>query len=206
MTDITATIQPKTDQMNYDHLLTGPITITVSGVRVNTSSEQPVIVNFEGDDGKPFKPCKSMRRVMAKGWGADSSKYVGRSMTLYGDQDVIFGGQKVGGIRISHMSHIDRPISLPLSASKTKRILYKVEPLRLDSSPQAKPTRIEFSMETYTRAIEKIISESETHDELQTRFDRMSDWRRQAAQTDREQATKLREQVNARLAELSDES
>jgi hypothetical protein len=85
--------------------LTGPITITITGVTVKGGGqEQPVAIHFEGDDGKPYKPCKSMSRVLVSAWGPDSSKYVGRSLTLYCDPKVKWGGMEVGGIRISHMS------------------------------------------------------------------------------------------------------
>jgi len=121
---------PKTDQANYDDFIAGPRTITITGVRVNEGSkEQPISIHFEGDNGKPYKPCLSMRRCMVNVWGADASKYAGRSLTLYGDPDVIWGGMKVGGIRISHMSHIEKAVTMALTASKTKRAPFTVQPL-----------------------------------------------------------------------------
>ena len=127
-------IEPKSDQLNYDDFLIEDKTITITDVKGSskTNDQQPVTVNFHGDNGKPFKPCKSMRRVMVRVWGGDARQYIGKSMTLYGDPDVVFGGQKVGGIRISHMSHIDKEIMVTLSASKTKRIPYRVKPLKLN--------------------------------------------------------------------------
>lgn len=127
-------IEPKSDQINYDDFITGPRTITITGVKGtgNVNDQQPVSVHFQGDNGKPYKPCKSMRRVMVRVWGADAATYVGKSMTLFGEPDVLFGGQKVGGIRISHMSHIDKEMHVPLSASKTKRVLFKILPLKVN--------------------------------------------------------------------------
>jgi len=132
--DMSKTIAPKSDQMNYDDFLVGPKTITITGVKStgNVNDQQPVSIHYQGDAGKPYKPCKSMRRVMVKVWGNEGAEYVGKSMTLFGDPNVIFAGQKVGGIRISHMSHIDKEINVPLTASKTKRLLYKVNPLKVD--------------------------------------------------------------------------
>jgi hypothetical protein len=121
---------PKTDQLNADSLIGGPVTVTITGVRANEGApEQPVSISYDGDDGKPYKPCKSMRRVMVQVWGADAKQYVGRSMTLYCDPEVQFGGMKVGGIRISHMSHIDKPVTMALTATKAKRKPYTVQPL-----------------------------------------------------------------------------
>lgn len=134
MIDMSKTTAPKSDQMNYDDFLSGDKTITITGVKStgNVTDQQPVSVGYQGDNGKPYKPCKSMRRVMVRVWGNDAIEYVGKSMTLFGDANVIFAGQKVGGIRISHMSHIDTEINVPLTASKTKRMLYKVKPLKVD--------------------------------------------------------------------------
>jgi hypothetical protein len=62
------------------------------------SADQPVSIHYEGGEGRPFKPCKTVRRIMVGVWGKDASKYVGRSMTLYRDPSVAFGGMQVGGI------------------------------------------------------------------------------------------------------------
>lgn len=128
--DMGATIAPKSDQLNADDLIAGPRTITVTRVTGNQGSpEQPVNVFFEGDNGKPYRPCKSMRRVMVAAWGVNAAEYAGRSMTLYCDPGVTFGGMKVGGIRISHMSHIEREMQMALTASRAKRANYTVKPL-----------------------------------------------------------------------------
>lgn len=127
--DMAATVAPKSDQMNADDLIAGPRTITISRVAGTGNADQPVAVFFDGDGGKPFKPCKSMRRVMISAWGADAAQYVGRSMTLYRDAKVAFGGMEVGGIRISHMSHLQRELSLALTVTKAKRAPYSVKPL-----------------------------------------------------------------------------
>lgn len=129
MSDMTATIAPKSDQMNADDLIAGPRTITVTRVTVNPGAEQPVDVFFEGDGGKPFRPGKSMRRVLVAVWGPDPSAYAGRSMTLFRDPEVTWGGMAVGGIRISHMSHMDGPVVLALTATKKARKPFRVEPL-----------------------------------------------------------------------------
>ncbi len=126
--DISPTIVPKSDQLNADDLIAGPMTITVRAVSPGTP-DQPVIVKYEGDEGRPYKPCKSMRRLLAHAWGTDGHEWVGRGMTLYHDPSVVFGGIKVGGIRISHVSHIDREMEVALTVTKGKRALYRVKPL-----------------------------------------------------------------------------
>lgn len=129
MVDMLKTIEPRSDQMNADDLIGGPRTVTITAVRATDAADQPIAVSFAGDENKPFKPCKSMRRVMVHVWGADAKLYIGRSMTLYCDPGVQFGGMKVGGIRISHMSHMDKPQTMALTATRAKRAPFTVHPL-----------------------------------------------------------------------------
>jgi hypothetical protein len=128
--DMSRFIAAKSDQLNADDLLGGPRTITITSVRGTDAADQPVAVSYEGDAGKPFKPCKSMRRVMVAVWGKDAAKYAGKSMTLYCDPDVQFGGMKVGGIRISHMSDLAEKRQLALTATRGKKGLHTVQPLK----------------------------------------------------------------------------
>lgn len=142
MTDLSKTIEPKTDQINADDLIAGPKTIKITRVSACPSSaEQPIAIYFEGDNSKPYKPYKSMRRVLVNLWGADGGEYVGRSMTLYRDDKVVFGGLAVGGVRISHLSHIEREMTLVLTASKASRKPFIVKPLVIDPPRQAKSVR-----------------------------------------------------------------
>lgn len=135
-----ATIAPKSDQLNADDLIAGPRTITITAVKARHSTpDQPIAVHFEGDNGKPYLPCKSMRRVMVAVWGVDPAAYVGQAMTLFRDPSVLFGGIAVGGIRISHMSGIDGAKMMALTASKTKRAQYTVEPLAKAKPKPAEP-------------------------------------------------------------------
>ena len=140
MTDLSLTIAPKSDQLNADDLIAGPRTITITKVSANPeSSEQPVSIFFEGDNGKPYRPCKSMRRVLVHTWGKDGNSYPGRTMTLYCDPTVQFGGLAVGGIRISHLSHIDQPMTMALTATKKSRKPFTVKPLVVTPKQQPEP-------------------------------------------------------------------
>ena len=138
MTNMLSTIIPKTDQQNADMLIGGPRTIKISKISIATG-DQPVALHFEGDDDKPYKPCKSMRRVLVTVWGEDGNAYVGRSLTLYCDIKVTFGGAAVGGIRISHMSHIDKPVTILLTASKANKKPFTVQPLKVTAAPTTAP-------------------------------------------------------------------
>jgi len=137
MTDLSTTIEAKSSQMNADDLLAGPKTIKITKVSANPSSaEQPIAISYEGDNGKPFYPCKTSRRLLVTLWSADGSSYVGRSLTLYRDPDVTWGGVRVGGLRISHASHIDKSITVALTASKNNKKPVTVHPLVVKETPR----------------------------------------------------------------------
>ena len=129
MIDMRTTVIPKSDQLNADSLIGQTKTIKVTKVSLLAEADQPIAIGFEGDDSKPYKPCKSMRRVLVNIWGPDGNAYIGRSMTIYRDDKVMFGGAAVGGIRISHMSHIDNPVTMALTVTRANRKPFTVQPL-----------------------------------------------------------------------------
>jgi hypothetical protein len=131
--DLSNTITPKSSQLNADDLIIGPRTIRITEVKAG-SAEQPVAIHFEGDNGKPYLPGKSMRRVLVVAWGRDSSAYIGRRLTLYCEPSIAFGGVKVGGIRISHMSDIGQAITMALTETRGKKKQFTVEPLATEQA------------------------------------------------------------------------
>lgn len=137
MSDMRQAIIPKSDQLNADDLIAGEMTIKITGVTVKGGQEQPVSIHFEGDNGKPYKACKSMCRVMVAAWGPDSSKYVGRSMTIYRDPKVKWAGMEVGGIRISHMSDIPGEQVMALTVTRGSKKPYTVKPLASGGATKA---------------------------------------------------------------------
>lgn len=140
--DLTETLAPKSDQLNAEDLLTGPRTFTVEKV-TRGSAEQPVDIHLVEFPGRPFKPSKTVRRLIVAAWGPDAANYTGRRMTLFRDPDVRFGGQSVGGIRVSHLSHIDKPLTIALTETRGKRKAHRIDPLPADASvskPKAPPT------------------------------------------------------------------
>lgn len=134
--DLTKTTAPKSDQQNFDDYVAGPKTVTVSGVKPG-SEEQPAEIHLVEFPGRPFKPSKSMRRVLVAAWGSETDVYTGRRMTLVGDPTVKFGGQVVGGVRISHLSHITKPLTMALTVTKGKRNPFTVQPLPDAPAPVA---------------------------------------------------------------------
>lgn len=157
--DISETLAPKSDQQNFDDYLTGPRTVTVSAVNV-PGGDQPVSVELVEYPGRPFKPNKSMRRVLAKAWGPESSVWVGRVLTLFGNPDVIYGGKAVGGIEIAAMSHIDKPLTMPLTSKRGQKKNFTVKPL---TTPAAATAEIPADVVTNTQ---KAITNGTTADYL----------------------------------------
>lgn len=126
--DMTRTIEPDSGQLNADDLMAGPVTVTITGVTRGTP-EQPVNVELAEYPGRPYRPAKSMRRVLVACWGKDSSVYAGRRLTLYRDPRVRFGREEVGGIRISHLSHIGEAMTVMLTVTRGRRAPFTVQPL-----------------------------------------------------------------------------
>jgi hypothetical protein len=108
-------------------------------VTIRSGQDQPVSVFFEGST-KAFRPCKSMCRVMVNAWGKDANRYVGKSMTLYRDPGVKWGGMDVGGIRISHMTDIERDMVMALTEKKGSRKPFIVKPLVVPTRQTAPTT------------------------------------------------------------------
>jgi len=126
--DISETLAPRSDQQNFDDYLAGPRTVTVSAAHV-VNGEQPVVLELAEYPGRPYKPNKSMRRVIAKAWGTETDNYVGKRLTLVGNPDVRYGGKAVGGIEIAAMSGIGKLLKMPLTETRGKKRDFTVQPL-----------------------------------------------------------------------------
>ena len=141
--DMSQVIQPRSDQINADDMLGGPMTVTIESVNIKQGEDQPVSIKLMGMK-KVYRPCKSMARVLVHAYGPDASKYAGCSMTLYRDPKVKWGGLEVGGIRISHLSHIEKPMQMMLTETRSKRAPFKVEVLQgMETPPPAEPAHLE---------------------------------------------------------------
>jgi hypothetical protein len=124
--DVTPFIQAKSDQLNADDLIAGPVTVRIERVEI-VGGEQPVVVHVSGH--RPWKPCKTTMRVLALCWGPNTSAWVGRAVRLFRDPSVKYGGVQVGGIRVSGLSDIDRPMVATLATSKGKKSEHRIDVL-----------------------------------------------------------------------------
>lgn len=133
--DISDTLAPDSQQLDAVDLLGGERTFTISGV-TKGSADQPINVEL-AEFPRPWRPGKSMRRVLAACWSPDASTWAGRRVTLFCDTSVRFGSVAVGGVRVKALSHIDGRKSVPLLVARGKSAVYTVEPLK--DTPAPKP-------------------------------------------------------------------
>jgi hypothetical protein len=122
------TIEKKTDQLNFEDFLGGVTRlVTITGVKRGTK-EQQYDISFEGDD-RYWRPAVTVLKQLVEAWGDDATTWVGHRALLYGDPTVKFGPDKVGGIRVSHVSHIDKPVTASLTITRGKRGNFTLQPL-----------------------------------------------------------------------------
>lgn len=139
MVDVTKYTYSQGVQTNADDLVAAPRTVVVTAVTETGDAKQPLAVRYEGDDGKPFLPCLTMRKLITALWGGEGDDWVGKSLTLYRDPSVVFGKDTPGGVRISHMSGIEKTVSVQLLEKRGKRRQYTIVPLEV-MPPKPKPT------------------------------------------------------------------
>jgi hypothetical protein len=139
--DIDDTIAPDSDQLDaVDLAASGPQTFTITKVVIKGGKDQPADVHLK-EFPRPWRPGKNQRRVLSQLWGKSADgAYEGHQVTLYCDDRVMFGGVAVGGVRISHMSHIgDKERGVLVIISKGKTGTYKVKPLIGGPAPTTAP-------------------------------------------------------------------
>lgn len=124
------TAEPRSDQINSDDFIGSAQTYTIANVRVG-SAEQKYDIELAEIKDKAWRPPLTMLRLLMHVWGDESDDWIGRRVTLYRDESVRFGSDAVGGIRISHMSHLPggKPLTVKLTKTRGRKQNYTVEPL-----------------------------------------------------------------------------
>lgn len=158
-------IEAKSDQWNATDFVGGPRTFTIENVKVSMGQDQPVSIKLQGEV-KVWRCCKTTARLMVAAWGEDEAAWSGKSATLFCEPTVRFGAQETGGIRISHMSHLDKPLKLALPVSRGKLTVFTVQPLK-DAPKRAPETQTDAMSEADAIAA---INATTTLAELQTAF------------------------------------
>jgi hypothetical protein len=211
--DMSQVIVPRSDQINADDFLSGPRTVRIKSVAITPGTEQPVTIELE--DSKPWRPCKSMSRLLVAAWGPDAKEYAGRSVTLYCDPKVKWGGMEVGGIRVSHMSHIDSDLVLALTMTKGKKAPTRVKPLKADVAPlkvvakaasrETEPASDGYDFDGLSMMVAEafVLAEGATGSQgLKEWWETMKPDRMKAGAADRARAIEIADMVKAKIAEL----
>lgn len=124
--DLSQAIIAKSDQLNASDLIGGPQTVTIAEVREG-NADQPVQIHLVEWPGRPFKPSKTVLRILSHAWGLETDDWPqGARMTVFRDAPVKWAGEEVGGIRVSHLSHIPEPFKIALRESQKKSNLHKI--------------------------------------------------------------------------------
>ena len=119
-------LEAKSDQMNAVDFV-HPMVFRVSSVDYFPDrKEQPIHINLEGREGRPFKPCKSMLRGLTAdaAWTLDPDAWAGKLIELYCDPDVLWGGKAAGGIRISGISGIKKEHKFIVRLNRSQQMLH----------------------------------------------------------------------------------
>lgn len=124
------TTEPRSDQWNADDFVGGPRTFTIAGVKTGSAEQKYDIQLVEGE-GRVWRPPLTVLRLLVAAWGDDATAWVGRRVRLYRDPEISFGRDKVGGIRLSHMSDLPdgKPLDIALTSTRGKRARHVVQPL-----------------------------------------------------------------------------
>jgi hypothetical protein len=140
--NISKAIIAKSDQLNSSDLIGGPQTVTIAEVREG-NSDQPVQIHLVEWPGRPFKPSKTVLRILDYAWGEETDDWPqGARMTVFRDPTAKWAGEEVGGIRVSHLSHIPEPFKLALRESQKKSNLHVIHPLPDAPPPNPNAARI----------------------------------------------------------------
>lgn len=124
--DLQRATQAKSDQLNSCDILGGSLVAKIIDVKAG-SSEQPVIIVIDSWS-QPWKPSKTSLRVLCACWGNEPQHWIGRTAVLFCDETVKFGGEAIGGIRTSHLSHISGTKKVAVNTTRGKKGIQTIEP------------------------------------------------------------------------------
>lgn len=121
-------IKKNTDQLNFEDFLGGvTMNVTIAAVEEGRKEAQYDIA-IVGDD-RYWRPPATVLKQLKLAYGEEGADWVGKHATLYGDPDVKMKGVKVGGIRVSHISHISKPLTTSLTITRGQSAVFTVQPM-----------------------------------------------------------------------------
>jgi hypothetical protein len=183
--DITDALAPVSDQLDAIELA-APRTFTIdTGSRLGQREGKTVAEIRLVDFPRVWRPSKGMLDALVGAWKTtDATQWVGHSLTLYNDTEVMFGREKTGGVRVSHVSHIDKPMTVTIRAGSGRTKPWRLQPL---PDAQTKPSRKAAESVAPTAAQ---VAACTDRDELRAMY--------------RVSGDEMRTQITARVAELDE--
>jgi hypothetical protein len=80
------------------------VVIAVDRVMFEARNGKPaqtkIVVTFEGEPQRKLALNKTNLRILAKVWGKNAAAWIGRTLFVGIDENVSFGGEQVGGLRV----------------------------------------------------------------------------------------------------------
>lgn len=150
------TAEPRSDQWNADDFVGGSRVFTVAGVRPG-SAEQKYDIDLVEGGGRCWRPPLTVLRLLIAAWGDDASAWAGRRVELFRDESITFGRDAVGGIRVAALSHIDKPLTVALTATRGKRAKHTVQPLT-DAPPTVDIAQVHIDAINATGTLDALIA------------------------------------------------
>lgn len=180
------TAPPRSDQLNGDDFSGGrTATVTIAGIKEGSTELAPYDISLTEVRGRVWRPPLTVLRLLMAAWGDDSADWVGRKVTLYRDDSVRVGKEVMGGIRVSHASHLptgNKPFTTKITSTRGRKSPVTVQPIPADA-PTSTPAQ------THTEPTAEQVAASCNLDELRG-------WWEQSG-------PERRTQIEARVAELS---
>jgi hypothetical protein len=150
-------IKKNTDQLNYEDFLGGVTRIVTIAKVEKGRKEAQYDIAIEGDD-RYWRPPATVLKLLKLAYGDEGADWVGKSARLYGDPEVKMKGVKVGGIRVSHLSHLDGPLIAPLTVTRGQTATFTIDPLP-DAAPMSRrdQLRAEYATADESRRAEILV-------------------------------------------------
>jgi len=128
-------IEAKSDQMNAVDLVSD-MTFKIVRADYKPNDKQTMHLHLEGHEGRPYKPSKGMMRGLWKAWGNDSDNWQDRMITLFCNPTVKWAGKEAGGIQISAISGIDKPLKFNLKLSRSQTVVHTFNVIEYGNAPK----------------------------------------------------------------------
>lgn len=119
--------EPKSDQLNADDLMFAPVDVTIVKVKPG-NKEQPIVIEL-ANGVRPYKPCKTMIRLLRTHFGDNAQDWINQQLILFRDPEAEYGGVKMGGIRISHATGLTAPKTFIITIRRGWRREYTLLPM-----------------------------------------------------------------------------